>query len=58
MEENENQKINLRGWIVNGEIAFGNSLGFQARIEDLHSKCCILGDDSKNKTSGRNRYVI
>jgi hypothetical protein len=39
---------------VKREIAPGNSLGFQARIEDLHLKCGILGDDSKNTTSGCN----
>ena len=35
-----------------GEIASGNSFGFQAQIEDFHSKCCILGDEAKNKTTG------
>ena len=36
------------------EFAFGNSLGFQSQIEDLHFKCCILGDNLKNKSTGSN----
>jgi hypothetical protein len=35
-------------------MAFGNSLGFQVQIEDLRLKCCILGENPKNKSSGRN----
>jgi hypothetical protein len=34
-------------------MAYGNILGFQAQIEDLHLQYCILGQNSKNKTSGR-----
>jgi len=36
------------------KIAFGNSHGFQAQIEDLHLKYCILGKNSEKRTSGRN----
>jgi hypothetical protein len=39
-------------WKVKGKIASGNSFGFQAQIEDFHLKCCILGDEAKNKTTG------
>jgi hypothetical protein len=39
--------------IVKGKFAFGDSLGFQVQIEDLHLKGSILGDDFKNKSSGR-----
>jgi hypothetical protein len=35
------------------KIAFGNSLGFKAQIEDLRLKCCILEENPKNKSSGR-----
>jgi hypothetical protein len=52
-DRKDNQKILLTSWVVKEKIAFGNSLGFQARIEDLHLKCGILGDGTKNKTSGR-----
>lgn len=47
-------KILLTARVVKGKIAFGNSLGFQSQIDDLHLNCCILGDDSKNNISGRN----
>jgi hypothetical protein len=33
---------------------FANTLCFQFQIEDLHLKYRILGQNSKNKTSGRN----
>jgi hypothetical protein len=39
-----------------GEICLWNSLGFQAHIEDLRSKCCILGDEAKNNISGSTSY--
>ena len=39
--------------IVKGEFNFGNRLGFQAQIDDLPLKCCILGQKPKNLTSGR-----
>jgi hypothetical protein len=32
------------GWDIKGKIAFGNSLGFQAQIEELPLKCYILMD--------------
>jgi hypothetical protein len=31
-----------------------NSLGFQVQLEDLHLKYGILGDEPKNKSTGRN----
>jgi hypothetical protein len=34
---------------VKGEIAYGNSHGFQAQTEDLHLKTCILGYNPKTK---------
>ena len=40
-------------WVVKGKIAVENSPGFPAQIDDLCLKYCILGDDSKNKSSGR-----
>jgi hypothetical protein len=33
-----------------------NFLGFDALIEDFRLKCRILGDEAKNKTTGRNIY--
>jgi hypothetical protein len=44
---------------VKENFAFGNNLGFQAQIDDLGLKCCILGDDSKNTTSveGRSQWL-
>ena len=44
-------KILLCAWVVKGKIAFENNFVFQAQIEDLDLKCCILRDDPKNKTS-------
>ena len=38
---------------IKRNFAFGNSLGFQVQIDDLRLKCCILGEDSKNKSTGR-----
>jgi len=40
---------------VKENFAFGNNLGFQAQIDDLGLKYCILGDDSKNTTAGRTK---
>jgi hypothetical protein len=37
-----------------GKIAFENSLGFQAQIDDLCLKWRILGNDPKKKSSGSN----
>jgi len=36
-----------------GNFAFGNSLDFQAHIEDLHLKYCIPKENVKTTTSGR-----
>jgi hypothetical protein len=38
---------------VKDKIAFGNGLRFQAQIEDLRLKSCILGRNSKNNVIGR-----
>ena len=35
-----------------GKIAYGNSLGLQAQIDDLRLKCGILEEDDENRTSG------
>jgi len=48
------QKILLTSWVVKWKISFENGPGFQAQIEDLHFKCCILGGNPKNKSTGRN----
>ncbi len=37
------------------KIAFENSFGFQTQIDALRLKGCILGGDSKNKSSGRSQ---
>jgi hypothetical protein len=37
-----------------GEKAFENSLGFQAKNDGWHLKCCILRENPKNTISGRN----
>jgi hypothetical protein len=44
-------KILLISRVVKGKIAFKNSPGFQAQIEDLHLKCCILMENPKNNIS-------
>jgi hypothetical protein len=41
------------GWDIKGKIAFGNGPGFQAQIEELPLKCCILMENPKNNISGR-----
>jgi len=38
---------------VKGKIGFRNSLGFQAQIDDLRLKYCIVGGNLKIKSSGR-----
>jgi len=40
-EGNDYQKILLISGPVKGKIFFGNSLGFQAQIEDLHLNYCL-----------------
>jgi len=40
-----------------GKIAFGNGLGFKARMEDLRLKWRILGKNSKNNISGRSEQA-
>ncbi len=42
------QEILLTLWIVKEKIAFGNSLGFQAQIEDLPLKCGTEKENPKN----------
>ena len=37
--------LNLMG--SQAKISFGNSLDFQAQIEDLHLNCCILRENPK-----------
>jgi hypothetical protein len=39
------------------KIVFGNGLRFQAQIEDLRSKWCILERNSKNNITGRNVFL-
>jgi len=46
------QKILSCSPTVKWKIAAGNSFGFQAQIEDLYFKYCILGGTSEKKTSG------
>ena len=46
------QKILLTSRRVKGKIAFRNGVGFQAQIEDLPVKRCILRNDLKNKGTG------
>jgi len=46
------KKILLTSWVVKGKIAYGNSLGFQAQIEDLPLKCGTEKENLKNKISG------
>ena len=48
----------LTSLVVKGKIPFGNSLGLQARIEDLDLKCCIYGDYSRNRILGRNPQPV
>jgi len=38
--------------IVKEKIAFRNSLGFQAQIEDLQLNCCIPKENPKNNITG------
>jgi hypothetical protein len=52
------QKILLTSWVVKRKIAFENSPGFQAQIDDLRLKCGILGENPKNKSTGRNSYLL
>jgi hypothetical protein len=33
------------------ENCFENTLGFQLKIDDLPLKCCILGENPKNKST-------
>jgi hypothetical protein len=47
------QKILLSLWAVKRKIGCGNSLGFQAQINDFRLKWCILGKNPKNKITGR-----
>jgi hypothetical protein len=47
------RKIPLSSLVVKGEFASGNNLVFQAQIDDLRLKCCILAKNPKNKSSGR-----
>jgi hypothetical protein len=42
----------LASWVVKGEISFGNSMGLLTQIDDLRSKCCILENAPKNKSTG------
>jgi hypothetical protein len=49
-------KIHLSEWTVKGKIAFGNSLEFEVRIEDLRLKWCILGRNSQNNITGRTSH--
>jgi hypothetical protein len=48
------QKILSYSSAVNGKIAFGSSLSFEAYIDDFSLKCRILAGDSKITFSGRN----
>jgi hypothetical protein len=41
--------------VIKGKIAFANSLGYQAQIEDL--KSCIPKENPKNIISGRKCQV-
>jgi len=47
------RKILLSSWVVKRKIAYGNDPAFHVQIEDLRLKWGILGEDSKNKSSGR-----
>jgi hypothetical protein len=40
-------------YFVKRKIAFGNSLGFQTKIDDLPSKYRILGENCKNNIIAR-----
>jgi hypothetical protein len=48
-----NYSLNFRSGkkIVKGIFAFGNGLGFQAQIDDLPLKCCILEEKAEGSTS-------
>jgi hypothetical protein len=46
--------ITLWYFLSRGKFAFANRLSFQAQIEDLDLKCCILGKNPKNNISGSN----
>jgi hypothetical protein len=46
------QKILLPSRVVKEKNGHWKSALFQTQIEDLPLKCCILGNDLKNKTSG------
>jgi len=39
---------------VKGSFACSNWLHFQAKVEHLHLKCCILGENPENKSAGSN----
>jgi len=56
-QETTIKKILLTSWIVKGEIALGNKLGFQAQIEDLRLKCGIHEGKSKNSISAYYKEV-
>jgi hypothetical protein len=45
-------KILLPSWVVKGKIAFENSFGLQAQIEDLPLKCGTEKENPKNNISG------
>jgi len=40
-----------------GKIAFKNGLGFQARVEEVHLKYCILGDACKTRLQGETFFL-
>jgi hypothetical protein len=50
--ETSSQKILLPSRVVKEKNGHWKSALFQTQIEDLPLKCCILGNDLKNKTSG------
>jgi len=50
------RKILLSSWVVKRKIAYGNDPAFQVQIEDLGLKWGILGEDSKNKSSGSTMF--
>jgi hypothetical protein len=53
MQKNNYQKILLASMVIKGKIAFANSPGYQAQIEDLYLKSCIPKENPKNNISGR-----
>jgi hypothetical protein len=52
------QKIHSYSPRVKEKIAFGNGLRLQIQIEDLRSKWCILGRNSKNNITGRSCDIL